>query len=76
MNSTKGVLNSVHGKVVTHSGEVGWPQTVHVSPVLHAVGSSDSWKAGTATPTILYQEVAVIARRLELLLLLFYSSTW
>ena len=27
-------MNSVHGKVVTHSGV---PQTVHVSPVLHAV---------------------------------------
>ena len=34
MNSTQVVhMNSVHGKIVTHSG----PQTVHVSPVLHAV---------------------------------------
>ena len=37
---------------------MGWPQTVHVPPVIHTVASCA-------------QEVAVIAGRLELLLLLY-----
>ena len=38
LNSVLGPVYRPHGKVVTHSGAVGWPQTVHdVSALLHAV---------------------------------------
>ena len=65
MNSTKGVHADTIIIVYTDTIDyyyctvgVGWPQTVHLSLVLHAVteivgSSSDNRKARTATPTIL-----------------------
>ena len=83
MNSTKVVLtnstevvhtNSVHGKVVTHSGVATNSTCVSGAPCSRLNSRSSSYsRSGKQRLELL---VAVIAGRLELLLLLFYSSAW